>query len=136
MTIQEMHTEICNNVVMDKGKQENTLIGIYDLFHSQAIFTEFISKHSFQLLSFMCQPIYVISLVFYFTAIFIYIWVLPRFVRKKENCHQFARKDVWCTYHFYQLSLTLYVFVILEILSKRDAPRYVTSWFGTHTIDW
>lgn len=73
MTIQEMHTEICNNVVMDKGEQGNTLIGIYDLFHSQAIFTEFISKHSFQLLPFMCQPIYVISLVFYFTAIFIYI---------------------------------------------------------------
>lgn len=27
-----MHTEICNNVVMDKGKQGNALIGIYDLF--------------------------------------------------------------------------------------------------------
>ena len=59
-----MHTEICNYVVMDKGKQVNTLIGIYDLFHSQAIFTEFISKHSFQLHPFICQPIYVISLVF------------------------------------------------------------------------
>ena len=47
MTIPEMHTEICNNVVMVKGKQGNALIGIYDLFHSQAIFTEFISKHSF-----------------------------------------------------------------------------------------
>lgn len=54
MTIHEMHTEICNYVVMDKGKQGNTLIGIYDLFHSQAIFTEFISKHSFQL-----HPLYV-----------------------------------------------------------------------------
>ena len=64
MTIHEMHTEICNNVFMDKGKQGNALIGIYDLFHSQAIFTEFISKHSFKLLPFMCQPIYVISLVF------------------------------------------------------------------------
>lgn len=64
MTIPEMHTEICNNVVMVKGKQGNALIGIYDLFHSQAIFTEFISKHSFKLLPFMCQPIYGISLVF------------------------------------------------------------------------
>ena len=27
-----MHTEICNNVVMDKGEQGNALIGIYDLF--------------------------------------------------------------------------------------------------------
>ena len=32
MTKHEMHTEICNNVVMDKGKQGNALIGIYDLF--------------------------------------------------------------------------------------------------------
>lgn len=64
MTIHEMHTEMCNDVVMVKGKQGNALIGIYDLFHSQAIFTEFISKHSFKLLPFMCQPIYVISLVF------------------------------------------------------------------------
>ena len=64
MTIHEMQTEICNNVVMVKSKQGNALIGIYDLFHSQAIFTEFISKHSFKLLPFMCQPIYVISLVF------------------------------------------------------------------------
>ena len=31
MTIHEMHTEICNNVVMDRqGKQGNALIGIYD----------------------------------------------------------------------------------------------------------
>ena len=32
MTIHKMHTEICNNVVMDKGEQGNALIGIYDLF--------------------------------------------------------------------------------------------------------
>lgn len=32
MTIHEMHTEICNNVVMDKGEQGNALIRIYDLF--------------------------------------------------------------------------------------------------------
>ena len=32
MTIHEMHIKICNNVVMDKGKEGETLIGINDLF--------------------------------------------------------------------------------------------------------
>ena len=30
MTIHEMHIKICNNVVMDKGKEGKTLIGIND----------------------------------------------------------------------------------------------------------
>lgn len=43
-----MHTEICNNVVMDKGEQGNALIGIYDLFiakqFSQNLFWNILSN--------------------------------------------------------------------------------------------
>ena len=72
-----MHTEICNNVVMDKGEQGNALIGIYDLFiakqFSQNLFWNILSN--FFLLC-VCQFMWYLS--FFISRQFLFIFESSR----------------------------------------------------------
>ena len=72
-----MHTEICNNVVMDKGEQGNALIGIYDLFiakqFSQNLFWNILSNFFL-----LCVSQFMWYLSFFISRQFLFIFESSR----------------------------------------------------------
>ena len=108
-----MHTEICNNVVMDKGEQGNALIGIYDLFiakqFSHNLFWNILSNFFLLCVS---QFMRYISRFLFHGSFYLYLSP-PAICSIKGKLPSICKKRCMV---YYQLSLILYVFVIFSAL--------------------